>query len=226
MALDELLRKQREGEDISQNDIAKSSIELINQLCRYSIKYKPVPLIHFLSSLTSLAHFYPGKPRLSSVGGKLQNLPDLGAPWGWAGCCLRNSVLLYQQALFWGNSDATYRNKSCSGYRTDNFRFLEMLVKLFRNIFLAQRMAQGLSTTAASAGLITSAVCWLSVLFLSWLLQINLRRAKQLESYSERFKKLNYEGDALLAAFHKETGGYRCSPDNNKYCPEFCICGS
>lgn len=58
MALDELLRKQREGEDISQNDIAKSSIELINQLVD-TVSSINSTVDSFLSSLTSLAHFYP-----------------------------------------------------------------------------------------------------------------------------------------------------------------------
>lgn len=99
MALDELLRKQREGEDISQNDIAKSSIELINQLVD-TVSSINSTVDSFSEQLNQLGSFLSSKPRLSSVGGKLQNLPDLG-PLGDGLDVVSEFFLLYQQVLFW-----------------------------------------------------------------------------------------------------------------------------
>lgn len=98
MALDELLRKQREGEDISQNDIAKSSIELINQLVD-TVSSINSTVDSFSEQLNQLGSFLSSKPRLSSVGGKLQNLPDLAPGDGLD--VVSEFFLLYQQALFW-----------------------------------------------------------------------------------------------------------------------------
>ncbi|EIK5258247.1 enterohemolysin EhxA [Escherichia coli] len=203
MALDELLRKQREGEDISQNDIAKSSIELINQLVD-TVSSINSTVDSFSEQLNQLGSFLSSKPRLSSVGGKLQNLPDLG-PLG-DGLDVVSGILSAVSASFiLGNSDAHTGTKAAAGIELTT-QVLGNVGKAVSQYILAQRMAQGLSTTAASAGLITSAVM-LAISPLSFLAAADkFERAKQLESYSERFKKLNYEGDALLAAFHKETG--------------------
>ncbi|EGD9989008.1 RTX toxin hemolysin A, partial [Escherichia coli] len=154
--------------------------------------------------LNQLGSFLSSKPRLSSVGGKLQNLPDLG-PLG-DGLDVVSGILSAVSASFiLGNSDAHTGTKAAAGIELTT-QVLGNVGKAVSQYILAQRMAQGLSTTAASAGLITSAVM-LAISPLSFLAAADkFERAKQLESYSERFKKLNYEGDALLAAFHKETG--------------------
>ncbi|HAH8432318.1 TPA: RTX toxin hemolysin A, partial [Escherichia coli] len=139
--------------------------------------------------------------RLSSVGGKLQNLPDLGSLGD--GLDVVSGILSAVSASFiLGNSDAHTGTKAAAGIELTT-QVLGNVGKAVSQYILAQRMAQGLSTTAASAGLITSAVM-LAISPLSFLAAADkFERAKQLESYSERFKKLNYEGDALLAAFHK-----------------------
>ncbi len=184
MALDELLRKQREGEDISQNDIAKSSIELINQLVD-TVSSINSTVDSFSEQLNQLGSFLSSKPRLSSVGGKLQNLPDLDLR---DGLDVVSGILSAVSASFiLGNSDAHTGTKAAAGIELTT-QVLGNVGKAVSQYILAQRMAQGLSTTAASAGLITSAVM-LAISPLSFLAAADkFERAKQLESYSERFK--------------------------------------
>ncbi len=176
MALDELLRKQREGEDISQNDIAKSSIELINQLVD-TVSSINSTVDSFSEQLNQLGSFLSSKPRLSSVGGKLQ-IYQTGPPGD--GLDVVSGILSAVSASFiLGNSDAHTGTKAAAGIELTT-QVLGNVGKAVSQYILAQRMAQGLSTTAASAGLITSAVM-LAISPLSFrLLQINLSELSSL----------------------------------------------
>ncbi|TOF86003.1 RTX toxin, partial [Vibrio parahaemolyticus] len=95
---------------------------------------------------------------------------------------------------------------------------IELTTKVLGNVgkgisqyIIAQRSAQGLSTSAAAAGLIASAVT-LAISPLSFLsIAEQFNRANKIEEYSQRFKKFGYDGDSLLAAFHKETGAIDAS---------------
>ncbi|HFU1096271.1 TPA: RTX toxin hemolysin HlyA, partial [Escherichia coli] len=108
------------------------------------------------------------------------------------------------------NADADTGTKAAAG--------VELTTKVLGNVgkgisqyIIAQRAAQGLSTSAAAAGLIASAVT-LAISPLSFLsIADKFKRANKIEEYSQRFKKLGYDGDSLLAAFHKETGAIDAS---------------
>ncbi|HAJ2981897.1 TPA: RTX toxin hemolysin HlyA, partial [Escherichia coli] len=108
------------------------------------------------------------------------------------------------------NADADTGTKAAAG--------VELTTKVLGNVgkgisqyIIAQRAAQGLSTSAAAAGLIASVVT-LAISPLSFLsIADKFKRANKIEEYSQRFKKLGYDGDSLLAAFHKETGAIDAS---------------
>ncbi|MBD4935863.1 RTX toxin hemolysin A, partial [Xanthomonas citri pv. citri] len=103
------------------------------------------------------------------------------------------------------NKDADAGTKAAAGIEIST-KILGNIGKAVSQYIIAQRVAAGLSTTAATGGLIGSVVA-LAISPLSFLnVADKFERAKQLEQYSERFKKFGYEGDSLLASFYRETG--------------------
>ncbi|HGX2327087.1 TPA: RTX toxin hemolysin HlyA, partial [Escherichia coli] len=146
---------------------------------------------------------------LNGVGNKLQNLPNLDNIG--AGLDTVSGILSAISASFiLSNADADTGTKAAAG--------VELTTKVLGNVgkgisqyIIAQRAAQGLSTSAAAAGLIASVVT-LAISPLSFLsIADKFKRANKIEEYSQRFKKLGYDGDSLLAAFHKETGAIDAS---------------
>lgn len=203
MKIDELIKKQNNNENVSANELAKASIDLINQLVDTASSLNN-NINSFSKQLNSLGGLLSNTKHLNNVGGKLQNLPNLDNVG--IGLDTISGILSAISASFiLSNEDADNGTKAAAG--------IELTTKVLGNVgkgisqyIIAQRSAQGLSTSAAAAGLIASAVT-LAISPLSFLsIAEQFNRANKIEEYSQRFKKFGYDGDSLLAAFHKETG--------------------
>lgn len=203
MELDELIKKQNEGEDISSNELAKTSIELINQLVDTAASISN-NIDAFSEQINKLGSLLSNIKPLKGIGNKLQNLPDLGK-FGDGLDTISGILSAISASFILGNENADGGVKAAAGVELTT-KILGNVGKAVSQYIIAQRAAQGLSTTAASAGLIASAVA-LAISPLSFLAVADkFKRANQIEEYSQRFKKFGYEGDSLLASFHKETG--------------------
>nr|P09983.1 RecName: Full=Hemolysin, chromosomal [Escherichia coli]AAA23975.1 chromosomal hemolysin A (hlyA) [Escherichia coli] len=207
MKIDELIKKQKSGGNVSSSELAKASIELINQLVDTAASLNNVN--SFSQQLNKLGSVLSNTKHLNGVGNKLQNLPNLDNIG--AGLDTVSGILSAISASFiLSNADADTGTKAAAG--------VELTTKVLGNVgkgisqyIIAQRAAQGLSTSAAAAGLIASVVT-LAISPLSFLsIADKFKRANKIEEYSQRFKKLGYDGDSLLAAFHKETGAIDAS---------------
>ncbi|EFN8783628.1 Hemolysin, plasmid [Escherichia coli] len=208
MKIDELIKKQKSGGNVSSSEMAEASIELINQLVDTAASLNN-NINSFSQQLNNLGSVLSNTKHLNGVGNKLQNLPNLDNVG--AGLDTVSGILSAISASFiLSNADADTGTKSAAG--------VELTAKVLGNVgkgisqyIIAQRAAQGLSTSAATAGLIASAVT-LAISPLSFLsIADKFKRANKIEEYSQRFKKLGYDGDSLLAAFHKETGAIDAS---------------
>ncbi|MBB7818994.1 RTX toxin hemolysin HlyA [Escherichia coli] len=208
MKIDELIKKQKSGNNVSSSELAKASIELINQLVDTAASINN-NVNSFSQQLNKLGSVLSNTKHLNGVGNKLQNLPNLDNIG--AGLDTVSGILSAISASFiLSNADADTGTKAAAG--------VELTTKVLGNVgkgisqyIIAQRAAQGLSTSAAAAGLIASIVT-LAISPLSFLsIADKFKRANKIEEYSQRFKKLGYDGDSLLAAFHKETGAIDAS---------------
>lgn len=210
MKIDELINKQKSGGNVSSSEMAEASIELINQLVDTAASLNN-NVNSFSQQLNTLGSVLSNTKHLNGVGNKLQNLPNLDNIG--AGLDTVSGILSAISASFIlsnADADADTRTKAAAG--------VELTTKVLGNVgkgisqyIIAQRAAQGLSTSAAAAGLIASAVT-LAISPLSFLsIADKFKRANKIEEYSQRFKKLGYDGDSLLAAFHKETGAIDAS---------------
>ncbi|CTW83813.1 RTX toxin hemolysin HlyA [Escherichia coli] len=208
MKIDELIKKQKSGGNVSSSEMAEASIELINQLVDTAASLNN-NVNSFSQQLNTLGSVLSNTKHLNGVGNKLQNLPNLDNIG--AGLDTVSGILSTISASFiLSNADADTRTKAAAG--------VELTTKVLGNVgkgisqyIIAQRAAQGLSTSAAAAGLIASAVI-LAISPLSFLsIADKFKRANKIEEYSQRFKKLGYDGDSLLAAFHKATGAIDAS---------------
>ncbi|EGR3426771.1 RTX toxin hemolysin A, partial [Vibrio parahaemolyticus] len=208
MKIDELIKKQNNNENVSANELAKASIDLINQLVDTASSLNN-NINSFSKQLNSLGGLLSNTKHLNNVGDKLQNLPNLDNVG--IGLDTISGILSAISASFiLSNEDADNGTKAAAG--------IELTTKVLGNVgkgisqyIIAQRSAQGLSTSAAAAGLIASAVT-LAISPLSFLsIAEQFNRANKIEEYSQRFKKFGYDGDSLLAAFHKETGAIDAS---------------
>ncbi|EEV7162449.1 RTX toxin hemolysin HlyA [Escherichia coli] len=208
MKIDELIKKQKSGGNVSSSELAKASIELINQLVD-TVASLNNNVNSFSQQLNKLGSLLSNTKHLNGVGNKLQNLPNLDNIG--AGLDTVSGILSAISASFiLSNADADTGTKAAAG--------VELTTKVLGNVgkgisqyIIAQRVAQGLSTSAAAAGLIASVVT-LAISPLSFLsIADKFKRANKIEEYSQRFKKLGYDGDSLLAAFHKETGAIDAS---------------
>ncbi|WP_454552252.1 RTX toxin hemolysin HlyA [Escherichia coli] len=208
MKIDELIKKQKSGGNVSSSELAKASIELINQLVDTAASLNN-NVNSFSQQLNKLGSVLSNTKHLNGVGNKLQNLPNLDNIG--AGLDTVSGILSVISASFiLSNADADTGTKAAAG--------VELTTKVLGNVgkgisqyIIAQRAAQGLSTSAAAAGLIASVVT-LAITPLSFLsIADKFKRANKIEEYSQRFKKLGYDGDSLLAAFHKETGAIDAS---------------
>lgn len=208
MKIDELIKKQKSGGNVSSSELAKASIELINQLVD-TVASLNNNVNSFSQQLNKLGSLLSNTKHLNGVGNKLQNLPNLDNIG--AGLDTVSGILSAISASFiLSNADADTGTKAAA--------VVELTTKVLGNVgkgisqyIIAQRAAQGLSTSAAAAGLIASVVT-LAISPLSFLsIADKFKRANKIEEYSQRFKKLGYDGDSLLAAFHKETGAIDAS---------------
>ncbi len=208
MKIDELIKKQKSGGNVSSSELAEASIELINQLVDTASSINN-NVNSFSQQLNKLGSVLSNTNNLNGFGNKLQNLPSLDNVG--AGLDTVSGILSAISASFiLSNADADTGTKAAAG--------VELTTKVLGNVgkgisqyIIAQRAAQGLSTSAAAAGLIASVVT-LAISPLSFLsIADKFKRANKIEEYSQRFKKLGYDGDSLLAAFHKETGAIDAS---------------
>ncbi|SUT94307.1 RTX-I toxin determinant A [Actinobacillus lignieresii] len=202
MDLDSLLRRRRNGEDVSSSELAKAGVDLAAQLVD-NIASATGTVDAFAEQLGKLGSAL-SNTRLSGLASKLNNLPDLSL--AGPGFDAVSGILSVVSASFiLSNKDADAGTKAAAGIEIST-KILGNIGKAVSQYIIAQRVAAGLSTTAATGGLIGSVVA-LAISPLSFLnVADKFERAKQLEQYSEHFKKFGYEGDSLLASFYRETG--------------------
>ncbi|BFU59324.1 MULTISPECIES: RTX family hemolysin [Rodentibacter] len=203
MDLDELIQRRKNGEKIGGEELAKASIDLINQLVDTASSIVS-NLDSFSSQLNKLGDALSQTKHLGNVGNKLKNLPNFGNVG--SGIEALSGVLSAVSAAFiLADKKGDKGTQAAAGVEL-SAKVLGNVGKAVSKYIIAYRVARGLSTSAASAGLIASMVT-LAISPLSFLnVASQFDRAKELEKLSQRFKKFGYEGDALLASFHRESG--------------------
>lgn len=203
MQINELIKKQKTEGNVSASELAKASIDLINQLVE-TIASINNNINSFSEQINKLGNILSNTKHLNGVGNQLQSLPNFDNIG--IGLDTVSGILSAISAGFiLGNSDANTGTKAAAGVELTT-KILGSVGKGISQYIIAQRAAQGLSTTAASAGLITSVVI-LAISPLSFLsIADKFERVNKINEYSQRFKNFGYDGDSLLAAFHKETG--------------------
>lgn len=208
MQINELIKKQKTEGNVSASELAKASIDLINQLVE-TIASINNNINSFSEQINKLGSILSNTKHLNGVGNQLQNLPNFDNIG--IGLDTVSGILSAISAGFiLGNSDANTGTKAAAGVELTT-KILGSVGKGISQYIIAQRAAQGLSTTAASAGLITSVVI-LAISPLSFLsIADKFERVNKINEYSQRFKNFGYDGDSLLAAFHKETGAIEAS---------------
>ncbi|EEY3529624.1 TPA: RTX family hemolysin [Escherichia coli] len=203
MELDDLISRQKNGENVSQAELAEASIELINQFVE-TVSTINETIDTFSEDLNKLGSILSGNKYLGGLSDKLQNIPDTSKLS--TGVESISSILsIISTSLILSNSDASTGTKVAAGMELTT-KILGNTGKALSQYIISQRTALGLSTSAASAGLIASTVS-LAISPLAFISAAeNFERAQQLQEYSHRFEKFGYDGDGLLASFYHETG--------------------
>ncbi|MGT8959254.1 hypothetical protein ACVV4I_03265 [Escherichia coli] len=140
MKIDELIKRQKSGSNVSSSELAKASIELINQLVDTAASINN-NVNSFSQQLNKLGSVLSNTKHLNGVGNKLQNLPNLDNIG--AGLDTVSGILSAISASFiLSNADADTGTKAAAG--------VELTTKVLGNVgkgisqyIIAQRAAQG-----------------------------------------------------------------------------------
>lgn len=152
MDLDSLLRRRRNGEDVSSSELAKAGVDLAAQLVD-NIASATGTVDAFAEQLGKLGSAL-SNTRLSGLASKLNNLPDLSL--AGPGFDAVSGILSVVSASFiLSNKDADAGTKAAAGIDIST-KILGNIGKAVSQYIIAQRVAAGLSTTAATGGLIGS----------------------------------------------------------------------
>ncbi|EHK89519.1 RTX family leukotoxin LtxA [Aggregatibacter actinomycetemcomitans] len=201
--LDALIKARQSGKNVTDVELAKASLNLINDLIG-TVSSITNNIDTFSKQINKLGEALGQVKHFGSFGDKLKNLPNLGTLGKGLGA-LSGVLSAVSAALLLANKDADSATKAAAGVELTS-KVLGNIGKAITQYLLAQRAAAGLSTTGPVAGLIASVVS-LAISPLSFLgIAKQFDRAKMLEEYSKRFKKFGYNGDSLLGQFYKNTG--------------------
>ncbi|CRZ19291.1 RTX family hemolysin [Kingella kingae] len=204
MDLDSLVKQG----DASATDLAKASLDLINELVN-NISNSVQSIEAFSEQLGRLGAAISQTKGLSGLGNKLQNLPNFGKA---------NLALEMISGLLSGISagftladkNASTEKKVAAGFELSN-QVIGNVTKAISSYVLAQRAAAGLSTTGAVASLITASI----MLAISPLAFMNaadkFKNASLIDEFAKQFKKFGYDGDSLLAEYQRGAGTIEAS---------------
>lgn len=143
MKIDELIKKQKSGSNVSSSELAKASIELINQLVDTAASLNN-NVNSFSQQLNKLGSVLSNTKHLNGVGNKLQNLPNLDN----IGAGQRNAT----QACHMGGQDPSRRISQLLRLITQSEGLAEAARLTFSSKGAHSPCVEGVNTAKLQAG--------------------------------------------------------------------------